>query len=217
METLYLVLMIVFIIATIVSIGLYIFFKLDENNIKVVSNKLFNKLNKTYTKQEFENTMYNQYINIEESKNNNDYALLKDIVSDKEYNNILLERKKEDENNIKIIHMNFQKGFSKLINYKVINNQEVASFWIKYSCLENISSNINLNSNSIKPMEFEYIITYVKDNSSKEEIICPNCGQKIKILLNSKCSICDNTIVPKNGHWVYIGKEVPNIEKNKKN
>ena len=53
METLYLVLMIVFIIITIVSIGIYIFFKTDEKNIKKVSNKLFTRLNKFFKEHTF--------------------------------------------------------------------------------------------------------------------------------------------------------------------
>ena len=120
METLFLVLLIVFILGMIGGIGTYIFLTFDEKKVKEISTSWLHKMGKEYSKEEFEDTMFEQYAEIEYAKVNGNYNFLKDVVSDEEYNSILLEVKKEQEQEIRKVVSNINKGFSKLINFKII-------------------------------------------------------------------------------------------------
>jgi len=227
METLYLVLLIIFIVVAIGAGLVLIYLKNDESKLKEVTTSWLHKMGKDYSKEEFENTMFNQYMNIEYAKVNDDYNELKDIVSDEEYNNILLEVKKERETNTKRIVKDIKKGLVKLISFKLVNNQEVAKIWIQYSDIEYITGyredlnqedtielkNVIISGSDNKPVFHEYVLTFVKDRSTTEKITCPNCGHEIKTLLRSKCPMCENIIVPKTGHWVYVSKDLTQINK----
>ena len=227
METFYLVMLIIFIICMIIAGALYFYFNLDEKKIKEVTTERLQSMGKEYTKEEFEETMFQQFVKIELAKVNDDYNMLKDIVSDDEYNNILLEVKKDKEQNIKKIITDIKKGYAKLIGFNIINNQEVANIWVQYSSVEYVQGYkeeideakgkqivpVIVSGNNKIPVYHEYILTFVKERSTLETAVCPSCGAKINIMLNSKCQFCDNMIVPKEKHWVYVKKEIANINK----
>ena len=188
MERLYLVLMIVFIVAAVLSIGVYVFFMLHEKRIKEVTTGLLHSMGKDYTKEFFETELYNQFVNIEEAKVSDNYTFLKDVVSDEEYNNILLDVKRQQEESVKKINTSFTKYFSKLIDFKIVGNQEVAKLWIQFSDIEytkgytqesnekgEVFTNESIVSGSDKkPVTHEYVLTYVKDRSTTERVVCPS-------------------------------------------
>ena len=215
METLFLILLIIFIIGIIGSIGAILYFKMDEKNVQEVSTKYLQRLGKKYTKEEFEDLLFNQYVSIYEAINSEDYLLLRDLVSDDEYNKILMDIKECKEKNISKVVTNINKGFSKLINYKLVGNQEKVNVLIQYSSIEYTKDlnegNIIAGSETNKIFN-QYALTFVKDKSSTENIVCPSCGYQSKALLRSKCPICSSTIASKQGHWVYVGKERINIQ-----
>ena len=229
METLFLVLLIVFILGMIGGIGTYIFLTFDEKKVKEISTSWLHKMGKEYSKEEFEDTMFEQYAEIEYAKVNGNYNFLKDVVSDEEYNSILLEVKNEQEQEVRKVISNINKGFSKLINFKIIKNQEVAKLWIQYSAIEYTTKkqemenengakeikNVIISGSDRVPVYHEYILTFVKERATSESVLCPSCGNKTNLLLRSKCSICDANIVPKTKHWVLVNKQISNI--NKKN
>lgn len=228
METLYLVLLIIFIIGMIGSGIVVTVLSLDEKNVKEVTTEWLHKMGKDYSKEEFENTMFNQYVNIEYAKTNDDYNQLKDVVSDEEYNKILLDVKKDREQELKKVVDKINKGFSKLIGFKMVKDQEVAKLWVQYSCVEYVKGyreelneetnlmekkEVIVSGSDTKPVFHEYVVTFVKERSTVEKVVCPSCGREYKLLLRSKCQICDTIIVPKTKHWVYVNKKIANINK----
>ena len=227
MENLYLILLVISALVAIISIIIFVFLKNDEKNIKEVDNKYLLSLGKEYTKKEFEDRLFNQYINIKQAVINDDYMFLKDAVADNIYNQILLSTKEYKEKNINRNILNIEKGFSKLINFKIINNKEVIQLWIQYSDIEyETTSQEEYDENDEKIIRevitsgdknnkvfHEYILTYVKNRMNNEKIICQNCGSINNLLLSSKCPICDNTLISKENHWVLVNKESTNLSK----
>ena len=226
----YIVLIVLFILVFICALMAFIYFLKDEKKILEIDTKTLQRYGKLYTKEEFENTMYNTYVDIINGIMNNDYSLLKDITSDEEYNKILNEIKLNKDQNIKKVVTNINKGFSKLIEFKIVNDLEICKLWIQYSDNEYTLGNrevenedgtkeikeIVISGDPNKVLYNEYIVTFVKDRTNTEEIMCPGCGYKTNLLLRSTCPHCDTTVLPKKMHWVYIGKVSSNISDNKK-
>ena len=205
----YLIFSIISLLVFVSSIIILVFIIKDEKNLKEVSNAFIKSKGKEYTKIEYENEMFQIYKNIIFAKENNDYISLRDLVSDEEYNKILLELKSYQDKNLKHTTTNINKDFSKLIIYEEKDNFEIAKLWIKYISTEYILNKDNeiISGSKDKSEVNEYIITFVKTKTNTESITCPSCGYQTKILSKSKCPRCESEIVPKKMHWVYIGKE----------
>ena len=225
----YIMLIIIFVVIIILAGLALAYFIYDEKNLKEVPNELLVKLGKQYTKEEFENALYNRYIEIVESIQNENYDLLRDVVADEEYNKMLLQIKENKEKVQKEMCVNFKKGFSKLISFKINNDIEVVKLWVQYSDNEYIEADREVvDENDEKHMEkviikgdkkkdiyHEYILTFVKGRTNTEDVLCPNCGYHTNLLMNQKCIRCDSIIAPKKMHWVYVGKVITNISKAK--
>lgn len=223
----YLTFIIIFSIVLIVSIILFIYFNNDEKHLKEVSTSKLTSLGKVYTKEEFEDSLFNQYSNIITNTTYENYNFLKDSVSDSEYNQILLILKNSKDNNETNVISNIKKEFSKLISFEVKDDLEIAKLWVKYSDIEytkgirkivNEDNKEELVERIVKGSDsdiinHEYILTFVKNRTQSEDTICPSCGYQSHILLSSNCVRCDSVIVPKKMHWVYIGKVNTNISK----
>ena len=225
----YLIGIIFFSVVFIVCIFLLIYFIKDEKNIKEVSDSDLIKLGKKYSKNEFEDRLFNQYVNILESIQILNYSLLKDIVSDEIYNQILMNIKNNQDSNEKENITDIKKDFSKLIDFRIQDDLEIAKIWISYSSFEyvtGIRKVLDENNNEIndevvvrgdkdKKINHELILTFVKNRTQTEEIICPACGYQTHMLTSSKCIRCDSEIVPKKMHWVFVEKVAVNISNQK--
>lgn len=221
----YLIGMIAFAVVFIICIFLLIYFIKDEKKLKEVTSNQLMQLGKVYSKEEFENKMFEQYTNILSNITYENYSFLKDAVSDEEYNQILLTAKKNRENREEHIISNINKIFSKLIGFDIQNNLEIAKLWVRYSDIEytkGIRKTVDENGkeslieaivdgNKDKPTVHEYILTFVKNRTETENIICPSCGYQSHILTTSNCVRCDSEIVPKKMHWVFVEKVTTNI------
>lgn len=224
----YIIGIVLFAFVFIGSIFLLIYYIMDEKKLVEVTNERLKKLGKDYSKEEFENKMFEQYVNILSNIAYEDYSFLKDAVSDEEYNRILLIAKRNRETNEKMVINNIKKEFSKLIGFDVINDLEIAKLWVRYSCVEYVTGMrkevdengqeqvvetvVSGDKNSSK--NYEYILTYVKNKSQTENIVCPSCGFQSHILTNSNCIRCEAEIIPKKMHWVFVEKISTNISKN---
>lgn len=227
---LYIIGIIIFSLVLIVSILLLIYFINDEKNIKEVDNDTLVRFGKVYTKKEIEDRLFKKYTNIFSNIQYENYSFLKDAVSDEIYNQILLKVKENREKNQENIITDIKEKFCHLIGFDQVNELEVAKLWVSYSCIEYIKTNRTYsiddnNQNDVEtiiqgskenPIDHEYILTFVKDRSQNEDIVCPNCGYQMHILTSSHCERCDLEVVPKKQHWVFVGKVVTNISKNKK-
>ncbi len=226
----YILLIIVLIIIIICSVLALLYLLYDEKNIKEVSNELLTKLGKKYTKEEYENEMFNKYIDILSGIQNENYDFLRDMVSDDEYNKMLARIKNNIDNNQTEMITNIKKGFSKLISFKVNNEYEVSKLWVQYTAneytlakRENIDDKDNKSIDEVvisgdknKEVYHEEIITFVKGRANNEDILCPNCGYHTTLVDTSKCIRCDSLIAPKKMHWVFVNRVSTNISKNKK-
>lgn len=226
----YILLIILLIIVIIVSVLILLYLLYDEKKLKEVSNELLSKLGKKYTKEEFENEMFNKYSEIVLGICNENYNFLRDMVSDEEYNNILMKNKTVKDNNQKEVITNIKKGFSKLISFRINNELEVAKLWIQYTDNEYTLGNrevqdeegntsveqVVIKGDKDKEIYHEEIITYVKGRANNEDILCPNCGYHTVLLDTPKCIKCDSIIAPKKNHWVFVNRVATNISKNKK-
>ncbi len=226
---LYLLGIIFFLVLIIVGIFLLRYFIKDEKKLKEVSNEDLQKRGKKYTKEEIEEKMFNQYINIEMSMIDENYGFLRDAVSDQIYNQILLQIKENQKNQVKNKIQNVRKEFCKLIYLGYEQNLEIAKFWIRYSSIEYQTAQRNevteagkeivvervVQGNDQVPIYHEYILTFVKDPTETEEIVCPHCGYQTNMLTSSKCIRCDSEIIPKSKHWVFVNKVTTNISKQK--
>ena len=223
----YIILIIVFAIIIVLAGLALAYFLYDEKKLKEVDPELLVKLGKRYTKEEFETTMFNRYIEIVESIQNENYNLLRDVVADEEYNKILLKIKENKDRQQREMCTNFKKGFSKLVSFRINSDVEVAKLWIQYTDNEYIEADREvvddkgethiektiIKGDKKKDVYHEYILTFVKGRTNNEDILCPNCGNLTKIALNNRCLKCDSVIAPKKMHWVYVDKVVTNISK----
>lgn len=223
----YIILIIVFAIIIVLAGLALAYFLYDEKKLKEVDPELLVKLGKRYTKEEFETTMFNRYIEIVESIQNENYNLLRDVVADEEYNKILLKIKENKDRQQREMCTNFKKGFSKLVSFRINSDVEVAKLWIQYTDNEYIEADREvvddkgethiektiIKGDKKKDVYHEYILTFVKGRTNNEDILCPNCGNLTNIALNNRCLKCDSVIAPKKMHWVYVDKVVTNISK----
>lgn len=201
----------------------------DEKKLAEVTNEQLAQFGKKYTREEFENKMFDQYANILSNITYENYEFLKDAVSDELYNQILLKAKKNRENKEESVLNNIKKEFSKLISFEVSNSLEVAKLWVRYSCIEyttGIRKTVDedgqeglieavVEGSKESPVTHEYILTFVKNRTQTENIVCPSCGFQSRILTTSVCTQCDSEIVPKKMHWVFVEKVTTNISNQK--
>ncbi len=219
----------VFVIVLIVCIFLLLYFIKDEKKLAEVSSQKLMQLGKVYTKDDFESKMFEQYANILSNITYENYEFLKDAVSDELYNQILLTAKRNRENKEESIVQNIKKEFSKLISFEISNDLEIAKLWVRYSSIEyvkGIRKTIDENGkeslaetvvdgNKEQPIIHEYILTFVKNRTQNENVVCPSCGFQTHILTASKCIRCDSEIIPKKMHWVFVEKVSTNISNQK--
>lgn len=219
--TIYIIGIVVFSITFIVSLFLLIYFIKDEKNLKEVSNQDLMSMGKFYTKTDFEEKIFNQYTKILESSQYADYSFLKDAVSDQIYNQILLKLKQNQDLKQEEIITDIKMESSKLVAIYKEKNLEVAKVLVNYSSIEYIKKNeIKLDENNQEivneiivqgskdiPVNHECILTFVKDKTDTETIVCPNCGYQEQLVTSSRCIRCDLDIVPKTGHWVFVQKQ----------
>lgn len=225
----YIILIIIFSIVIVGAALVYFYLSHDEKKLKEVDNELLVRLGKKYSKEEFEETMFQRYVDIILGIQNESYNFLRDAVSDEEYNRILLQIKENNNHMQKEMVANIRKDFSKLISFKLNNDLEVARLWIRYADNEYTVANrevMNENNEPVmqemvikgdknKDINHEYILTFVKGRSTNEDITCPNCGYHTNMLTNSKCVRCESVLAPKTMHWVYVDKKVTNLSKAK--
>lgn len=225
----YIIGIIVFILVLLACTILLIYYIRDEKNLSEVSEEQLIKFGKTYTKKEFEDKMFNQYSNILTNIQYENYLFLKDAVADDIYNQILLLVKNNREKNQQKVVSNIKKDFCKLISFTQTDGLEIAKLWIKYSSIEYVKSMTReldenkqtimiekiIEGNKDQIINSEYIITFIKDISEVEDIICPNCGYQAHLLTSSSCLRCDMEIVSKKKHWVFLKEEPVNMKKKK--
>lgn len=212
----YFVLIIVFSFVLLIAIGLLIYFILDEKKLVEVDDNTLIRAGKTYGKIEFENALYKQYISILDNIQYENYLFLKDAVSDNVYNQILEATKNNRDRGYTDVITNINKHFSKLLGFEKNNEQEIAKLWVKYSSVEYVKDrNGNVVSgDSNNAVEHEYLLTFVRNRSNSEDVVCPGCGTQSHILLSSNCYRCDTVIVPKKLHWTFIQKEAVKFSNN---
>ena len=225
----FIICIVIFSLILIGSILLLLYFIKDEKNIKEVTNDTLIKMGKVYTKNEFEDKMFEQYSNILLNVEYEYYAYLKDACSDDVYNQILMQVKQNRERQEHDIIRDIKKEFCRLVSLEYVDNLEVAKFWVNYSSIEYITANRKqvledgseslvetvISGSKDSSINHEYILTFVREKSQNEDIVCPNCGYQAHMLTLSKCIRCDLEIVPKKSHWVFIGKVSTNLSKNK--
>lgn len=225
----YIIGIVVFCLILIGSILLLIYYIKDEKNIKEVTSDALMKMGKVYTKEEFEDKMFDQYSNILLNVEYENYAYLKDACSDDIYNQILLQVKQNREKQEHDVIKDIKKEFCRLVSFEYVNTLEVAKFWVSYSSVEYITANRKqvledgdesivetiVSGSKDSSVRHEYILTFVRERSQNEDIVCPNCGYQTHMLALSKCIRCDLEIVPKKSHWVFIGKVSTNLSKQK--
>lgn len=212
----YLVLIIVFSVILLGAIIALVYFIFDEKKLAEVTDDTLIRFGKTYSKNELENTLFKQYVSILDNIQYENYLFLKDAVSDNIYNQILENVKSNREKGYIDVISNINKYFSKLIGFEKNGDLEVAKLWIKYSSIEYVKDregNI-INGNSNNSLEHEYLLTFVRNRTSSEDVICPSCGTQSHILLTSNCYRCDTVIVPKTLHWTFAQKEAVKFSKN---
>ena len=223
----YIILIIIFSIILIGAGLVFFYFVLDERKVKEVDNELLVRLGKKYTKEQFENVLFERYTSIISGIQNDSYNFLRDAVSDEEYNKILMQIKQNNDHMQKEIVENIRKDFSKLISFKINNDLEVAKLWVSYTDSEytmakrqvvdsdgkNVMQDVIIKGDKNKKIRHEYILTFVKGRSNNEEILCPNCGYQTVLMLDSKCNRCGSVIVPKKLHWVLVDKKVTSLSK----
>ena len=201
----YIICIVIFSLILIGSILLLLYFIKDEKNIKEVTDDTLIKMGKVYTKNEFEDKMFEQYSNILLNVEYENYAYLKDVCSDDVYNQILMQVKQNRERQEHDIIRDIKKEFCRLISLEYVDNLEVAKFWVNYSSIEYITANrkqvLEDGSESLvetvvsgskdSSINHEYILTFVREKSQNEDIVCPNCGYQAHMLTLSKCIRCD--------------------------
>lgn len=230
MMTYYIIGIVFFVIVIIVCCIMLYFYTKDEKKLLEVTDNQLAKMGKVYSKVEFENRMFEQYTSIISGIAYEHYSFLKDSVSDELYNQILLEaQRKEEKHEVSIIN-DIKKEFCKLISFDVVKDLEVAKLWVRYSAIEyvqgprksvdedgqEITIDAVVDGDKDQAVTHEYILTFVKNKSETENIVCPNCGFKYDILTSSSCVSCEAEVVPKRLHWVYVDKITTNISNNQK-
>ena len=93
----YIIGIVVFILVIIVCGVLLLYYMKDEKKLAEVTSEKLMDLGKLYSKEEFEDKIFDVYANILSNIAYENYNFLKDAVSDEFYNQILLTAKKNRE------------------------------------------------------------------------------------------------------------------------
>lgn len=224
----YIIGIVIFALIFIGCIVLLVYFLKDEKKLAEVTTEKLSSLGKTYSKEEFENKMFQQYVNILSNIAYENYSFLKDSVSDDMYNQILLDAKRRRDSKETNVISNIEKDFCRLISFEIIGDLEIAKLWVRYSNIEYVTAmrkNFDEKGNEVltetviegdkdKPVTYEYILTYVKNRTDSENVVCPSCGYQEHILTASNCIRCELEIIPKKMHWVFVEKVSTNISNN---
>lgn len=226
----YIIGIIFFVLVIVVCCVMIYLYSKDEKKLLEVTDQQLLQMGKTYTKEQFENKMFEQYSNVIAGIAYENYVFLKDAVSDEFYNQILLDIKRRTERHETSVISDIRKEFCKLISFDVANDLEVAKLWVRYSCIEYVEGprksvdedgqeviiNTVVDGDKNQPVNYEYILTFVKNKSETESIVCPTCGFKYDIATTSNCVGCESEIIPKRLHWVYVDKVTTNISNSQK-
>ena len=176
----YIICIVIFSLILIGSILLLLYFIKDEKNIKEVTDDTLIKMGKVYTKNEFEDKMFEQYSNILLNVEYENYAYLKDVCSDDVYNQILMQVKQNRERQEHDIIRDIKKEFCRLISLEYVDNLEVAKFWVNYSSIEYITANRKQVLEDGSESLVETVISGSKDSSINHEYILEK-SHKMKI------------------------------------
>lgn len=220
---------IIFLFIIVLCVFFLLYYKNDERKLKEITTEDLKKLGKVYTQEEFEDQMFQLYANIISNIAYEDYSFLKDSVSDDMYNQILLSAKKNHDNQEHQTIKNINKQFSRLIQMERTKDLEIAKLWVRYSDIEykmgmrktvdeegrEILQEMVVEGDQNHSVMHEYILTFVKNRTQNENIVCPNCGYQTHILTSSHCIRCEAEIVPKKMHWVFVEKVSTNISNKK--
>ena len=172
----------------------------------------YNKIIPKTSMDEMKDIVFDLYKDIQYAWTNFDYDKLKLLLTDEIFNmynsqlntleiknqvNIMSQIEKED---VKIVSAKEENGVITIEAYLKVNT---------YDYVINKNTNEVLRGTHKYKMQYEYLITIVKDANSKEDkmVTCPNCGAQVEMTARGKCKYCDSVLVQKASDYVMSKKQ----------
>ena len=160
--------------------------------------------------QEFNNTVFNNYKQIQEAWTNFDLDTIRNLVSDEIYNMYSMQL---DTLKIKS-QKNIMSDITYIDNYitdiNVDNNIETIETILKVSCYDYLvddKDNVIRGNKNIK-LHYTYKLTFTRKIAKTNLKYCPNCGAELNINSSGVCNYCNSTIINNENNWIMTKKEM---------
>ena len=160
--------------------------------------------------QEFNNTVFNNYKQIQEAWTNFDLDTIRNLVSDEIYNMYSMQL---DTLKIKS-QKNIMSDITYIDNYitdiNVDNNIETIETILKVSCYDYLvddKDNVVRGNKNIK-LHYTYKLTFTRKIAKTNLKYCPNCGAELNINSSGVCNYCNSTIINNENNWIMTKKEM---------
>lgn len=160
--------------------------------------------------QEFNNTVFNNYKQIQEAWTIFDLDTIRNLVSDEIYNMYSMQL---DTLKIKS-QKNIMSDITYIDNYitdiNVDNNIETIETILKVSCYDYLvddKDNVIRGNKNIK-LHYTYKLTFTRKIAKTNLKYCPNCGAELNINSSGVCNYCNSTIINNENNWIMTKKEM---------
>lgn len=162
-----------------------------------------------FDKEEFQNIVYNIYVNIQKAWMNFDYKTLRKYTSDELYNLYYSELEVLKLKNQQNIMEEFELHNFEITEMEHSNGKIALEVHMIVDCYDYV---INKNNHVVRGTKkykniYEYELTLVKGINSNSNI-CPNCGAPIENHNSITCEYCDTSIINSNHDWVLNKKRM---------
>lgn len=158
----------------------------------------------------FNNTVFNNYKQIQEAWMNFDLDSIRNLVSDEIYNMYSMQL-----NTLKVkSQKNIMSDITYINNYitdiNIDNNTQTIETILKVSCFDYLvddKNNVVRGNKNIK-MHYTYKLTFTRKVEKQNLKHCPNCGAELSINSSGICNYCKSTIINNETNWIMTKKEM---------
>jgi len=184
-----------------------------NNHNKVIPydiNKISNIL-PDFNFEEFKNTTYNIYKEIQIAWMDFNTNNLRNLVTDEMYNMYVSQLETLKIKNQQNIMGDFELDDFEIIGMETDKTNISITVAMLISCHDYIIDQYTaktLRGKKDRKVLYHYNMTFIKSINNNNINFCPNCGAPINDKASKKCAYCDSVIVSDNHDWVLSKKQV---------
>lgn len=181
-----------------------------NNNYIDIDQSKINEIDPNIDIEEFKNTAFNIYKDIQEAWMNFDTDKIRKLTTDEIYNMYSSQLETLKLKNQKNIMKNIEYVDAKIINITNVSGVITINVYLRVKVLDyviNVKTNKTVRGRDNARLDIEYNLTFVKSETDDKKIeTCPNCGAPVDIISSATCPYCDSTLVKNASDYVMSKK-----------